>query len=438
MKTSPARRAAYDVLHEVGARGAYANLALASRLADDSMSRADRGLATDLVYTTLRRRMTLDAVLATAANRPLSEVDPRVLDVLRLALTEHMYLDKPAHAVVDNAVRLTQAVGAGSAKGFVNAVLRRLTAQDPSNLLESATGGLSGDALLEVRHSHPQWIIRAFRDALGSQELVDLLERDNQVPRVTLVARPGRLDRDELPGEPTPWSPWGAYAERMDPGSIDAVRDGRAGVQDLGSQLIALAFSRAEVSCTDDAWLDMCAGPGGKAALLADLLPSGAHLLAVEQHPHRAELVESALRGTPGRARVEVADAATVEGSFSRILLDAPCAGLGVLRRRPEARWRRQPSDIPTLTALQRRLLEHALDVCRPGGVVAYVTCSPHLAETEFVVADVLRGRSDVAQEPAADLLPEVPDCADGSALRLWPHRHDTDGMFMALLRKID
>ncbi|MCB0922728.1 MAG: rRNA cytosine-C5-methyltransferase, partial [Actinobacteria bacterium] len=142
------------------------------------------------------------------------------------------------------------------------------------------------------------------------------------------------------------------------------------------------------------------------------------------------------LRGTPGRATVEVADAATVDGSFSRILLDAPCAGLGVLRRRPEARWRRQPSDIPTLTALQRRLLEHALDICRPGGVVAYVTCSPHLAETEFVVADVLRGRSDVVQESAADLLAEVPDCADGSALRLWPQRHDTDGMYMALLRK--
>lgn len=202
MKTSPARRAAYDVLHEVGARSAYANLALASRLANDSMSRPDRGLATDLVYTTLRRRMTLDAVLATAVNRPLSDVDPRVLDVLRLALTEHMYLDKPAHAVVDNAVKLTQAVGAASAKGFVNAVLRRLTAQDAQALLDRATEGLTGDALLEVCHSHPQWIIRAFRDALGSQELVELLERDNQAPRVTLVARPGRIDRDELPGSP--------------------------------------------------------------------------------------------------------------------------------------------------------------------------------------------------------------------------------------------
>lgn len=436
MKVSPARRAAYDVLHEVGAREAYANLALASRLSGDTMSRADRGLATDLVYTTLRRRGTLDAVLATGSSRPLADVDPRVLDILRLALTEHMYLEKPPHAVVDNAVRLTQTVGAASAKGFVNAVLRRLTTQDPAALVDRAAEGLSGDAALEVRESHPQWIIRAFRDVLGPQELPSLLERDNQPPRVTLAARPGRIARADLPGEPTPWSPWGVYLDRTDPGSLEAVRDGRAGVQDLGSQLIALAFSRAEVACADDAWLDMCAGPGGKAALLADLLPEGAHLVAVEQHPHRADLVRSALRGTPGDARVEVADAATVEGSYSRILLDAPCAGLGVLRRRPEARWRRQPSDIPTLTVLQRRLLEHALDICRPGGVVAYVTCSPHLAETEFVVSDVLHGRSDVVQEAAGDLLPEVPDSTDGPAIRLWPHRHDTDGMYMAVLRR--
>ena len=435
MKVGPARRAAYDVLHEVGARGAYANLALASRLSAD-MSRADRGLATDLVYTTLRRRGTLDAVLATAVTRTLTDVDPRVLDVLRLSLTEHMYLDKPAHAVVDNAVQLTAAVGATSAKGFVNAVLRRLTAQTPDALLDRATEGLGGDALLEVRHSHPQWIIRAFRDALGSEELGALLERDNQPPRVTLAVRPGRIAREDLPGEPTAWSPWGVYLDRTDPGTIDAVRDARAGVQDLGSQLVALAFSRVDVQSRDDAWLDMCAGPGGKAALLADLLPDDAHLVAVEQHPHRAALVESALRGTPGSARVEVADAATVDGAYSRILLDAPCAGLGVLRRRPEARWRRQPSDIPTLTGLQRRLLDHALDICRPGGVVAYVTCSPHLAETEFVVTDVLRGRSDAVQEDAGGLLAEVPDSSDGPAIRLWPQRHDTDGMYMALLRR--
>lgn len=436
MRVSPARRAAYDVLHDVGSQGAYANLALSKHLAGSDLSRADRGLATDLVYTTLRRQGTLDAVLGTVVTRPLDDVDPRVLDILRMATCEHMYLDKPAHAVVDSAVNLVQSVGAGSASGFANAILRKVTSRSPEQLLKTATKGLSGDAELAVRHSHPQWIIRAYRDVLGTADVPALLERNNEPPRVTLAARPARVDRSELPGEPTPWSPWGVVLDRTDPGSLPEVRDGRAGVQDLGSQLIVLALSRAAVEGPDERWLDMCAGPGGKAALLADLLPPQGSLLAVDQHAHRARLVESALRGTPGRAEVLVGDAGEVAGSFSRVLLDAPCSGLGVLRRRPESRWRRRASDIPDLTALQRRLLTHALDVCQPGGVVAYVTCSPHLAETDLVVEDVLRRRDDVSQEDAPALLPEVTDCSDGLAIRLWPHRHDTDGMYMALLRK--
>ncbi len=437
MKPSPARRCAYDVLHEVGSRGAYANLALSEHLHGSEMSRADRGLTTDLVYTTLRRRGTLDAVLSTVVTRPLDDVDPRVLDVLRMATCEHMYLAKPAHAVVDSAVNLVASIGAGSARGFTNAILRKVTSRSPDQLVEDATRGLSGDAALSVSRSHPQWIIRSFRDVLGAAELPDLLDKDNEPPRVTLAARPKRLERDQLPGTPTPWSPWGTYIDRTDPGSLAEVRDGRAGVQDLGSQLMVLALSRAAVSCTDDHWLDMCAGPGGKAGLLADLLPPQGSLVAVEQHAHRARLVEAALRGTPGDVRVVVGDAGEVEGTYSRVLLDAPCSGLGVLRRRPESRWRRSASDIPELTRLQQRLLDHALDVCRPGGVVAYVTCSPHLAETDLVVEDVLRRRHDTQQEDATLLLPEVPECAAGSAIRLWPHRHDTDGMYLAILRRV-
>lgn len=436
MRVSPARRTAYDVLHEVGSNDAYANLALSTALSGSEMSKADRGLTTDIVYTTLRRRATLDAVLGTVVNRPLQKVDPRVLDVLRMAVAEHLYLGKPAHAVVDNAVNLAQSVGAGSARGFVNANLRRITSRTQEQLLAAALTGTSGDAALAVEHSHPQWIIRAFRDVLGPAEIPALLERNNEPPRVTLAARPARMQRADLPGEATPWSPWGTYLERTDPGSLPPVRDGRAGVQDLGSQLMVLALSRAQVDGPDRAWLDMCAGPGGKAALLADLAGPDRELVCVEQHPHRARLVEQALRGAPSGTDVIVGDAGEVGGSYSRIMLDAPCSGLGVLRRRPESRWRRQASDIPDLAALQRRLLDHAIDVCEPGGVVAYVTCSPHLAETDLVVEDVLHRRADAVQEDAALLLAEVPDCAAGKAVRLWPQRHDTDGMYLAIVRK--
>ena len=423
---TPARRAAYDVLHEVGASDAYANLALSKTLAGSEMSTADKGLATDIVYTCLRHRLTLDAVLGQVVDRPLGKVDPRVLDILRMATTEYLYLGKPPHAVVDNAVRLTQSIGARGATGFVNANLRKITSTAPESLLERAQRGLSGDAALEVQYSHPGWIIRAFRDVLGPAELPALLAANNEAPRLTLAAR--SIDRSDLPGEPTPWSPWGTYV-KGDPGAIQAVRNGRAGVQDLGSQLMVLAMSRAEAP--EGRWLDMCAGPGGKAALWAAMAPG--RVLAVEQHPHRARLVEQAVRGT---AEVEIGDAGAVTGTFARVLLDAPCSGLGVLRRRPEARWRRKPSDIPDLTQLQSRLLNHALDVCEPGGVVAYATCSPHLAETDLIVEDVLRRRDDVSQEDAGALLPEVPQASDGLAVRLWPHRHDTDGMYLAVLRK--
>ncbi len=423
---SSARRTAYDVLHEVGASDAYANLALSKILKTGDLSTADKALVTDLVYTTLRHRLTLDAVLALSVNRPLSKVDPRVLDILRLGATEHLYLGKPAHAVVDNAVRLTESVGAGSAKGFVNAVLRKVVSRPAQEQLDRAEQGLTGDAMWEVRYSHPGWIIRALRDVVGPAELPALLDANNRPPRLTLAAR--GLERDGLPGDPTPWSPWGSYIEG-NPGAIPAVRDGRAGVQDLGSQLIVLAMSR--VAAPDGPWLDMCAGPGGKAALWASLRPG--NLVCVEQHPHRARLVEQAVRGT---AEVRVGDAGAVTGSYAEVLLDAPCSGLGVLRRRPEARWRRRPSDIPELANLQTRLLNHALDVCLPGGVVAYVTCSPHLAETDFIIEDVMKRRDDTEQIDAGALLPEVPDATDGLAVRLWPHRHDTDGMYLAMLRR--
>jgi 16S rRNA (cytosine967-C5)-methyltransferase len=213
------------------------------------------------------------------------------------------------------------------------------------------------------------------------------------------------------------------------------VRDGRAAVQDEGSQLVALALGNAPLDGRDATWVDLCAGPGGKAALLDGLATErGARLVAVELQPHRAELVRKS-----GVRHVVVADGRTpplADGSADRVLLDAPCSGLGALRRRPEARWRRQPSDLPGLTTLQGELLDAAVRVLRPGGLLAYVTCSPHLAETAIPVLDVLHRHPDLEQLDARPLLPGVPDLGDGPAVQLWPHRHGTDAMYLALLRR--
>ncbi len=297
-------------------------------------------------------------------------------------------------------------------------------------------------------YSHPAWVVDELRAALGDAphqfegQLEALLAADNAPPRVTLVARPGRVDRDELPGTPTPFSPYGVVLDGGDPGQVPAVADGRAGVQDEGSQLVAVVAAAAPVEGRDERWLDLCAGPGGKAALLAALAAErGALLVASERQVHRAGLVRRALAGASGVAGVVAADGTAPPyrpGSFDRVLVDAPCTGLGALRRRPESRWRRRPEDLVGLVPLQQALVSAALDLTRPGGVVLYATCSPVLAETRGVVEAVLASREDVILDDAAALLTEVPDCAGPlpGTVQLWPHRHGTDAMFIALLRK--
>jgi 16S rRNA (cytosine967-C5)-methyltransferase len=355
----------------------------------------------------------------------------------------------PSHAAVDSSCELARRNGnPGSATGragFVNAVLRKVAARSPEEWVEQL--GVAGDDVesLATRLSHPAWIIRAFQDALGDRrdEVEFLLEADNEPARPTLVARPGRLSPEELRAlpqvQPTRWSPIGAVLTDGTPESLNVVHSGLVGVQDEGSQLMALALAGATVDHEEHAWLDMCAGPGGKAALLAGIAAErGLELVAVEQHHHRAVLVDQAVDGA-ANVEVIVGDATTApwgKRRFDRVLVDAPCTGLGALRRRPEARWRKSPMDLSSLGPLQRALLNAAADATRPGGVIAYVTCSPHLAETEFVVGDVVGKRDDLLVEDARTLLPGVEDLEDGPFVRLWPHRHGTDGMFLAVLRK--
>ncbi len=434
-----ARLTAYDVLDGVSSRAAYANLLLPQLLRERRLEPRDAGFATQLAYGTLRATGTLDAVLTGLVSRPLAELDPRVLDLLRLGAYQLIDLRVPAHAAVDTTVALTRAIVGTGASGLVNAVLRKVGAGGDREAWVQALGA-TGDQRLALLSDHPLWVVEAWRDALGSDvELEAALLADDEAPEVHLVAR--HVDRDTLAadvdGEAGPWSPYAVRLHGGDPGKVAAVRTGTAAVQDEGSQLAALALVRAPLEGTDERWLDVCAGPGGKAALLAAVRPAGVHVTAADRSEHRAELVRTSLTGEDD-VEVLVADGRDgpwQPGSFDRVLLDAPCTGLGALRRRPEVRWRRTADDVAPLVELQAQLLTAALDAVRPGGVVAYVTCSPHTAETVDVVAAAV-ARDDVEQLPVAPLFPEVPDAARGEALQLWPHRHGTDAMFVALLRK--
>jgi 16S rRNA (cytosine967-C5)-methyltransferase len=434
-----ARLTAYDVLDGVSSRAAYANLLLPQLLRERQLEDRDAAFATQLAYGTLRAQGTLDAVLTGLVSRPLAELDPRVLDLLRLGAYQLIDLRVPSHAAVDTTVDLTRGIVGTGASGLVNAVLRKVATGGDREQWLATLGGDAAERLSRATN-HPRWIVDAWREALGGEEELEAaLVADDAAPEVHLVAR--RIGREELAeesgGEPGPWSPYAVRLHGGDPGRLPSVRSGAAAVQDEGSQLAALLLARAPLEGPDTAWLDMCAGPGGKTGLLAVVRPDGVRITAADRAPHRAELVAKAVAGEPD---VEVLTADGTQppwqaGSFDRVLLDAPCTGLGALRRRPEVRWRRTPDDVPPLVDLQTALLDSALASVRVGGVVAYVTCSPHSAESVGVV-DPVAARDDVEVIAVPPLFPEVPDMARGDYGQLWPHRHGTDAMFMALLRR--
>jgi 16S rRNA (cytosine967-C5)-methyltransferase len=504
----PARLAAFETLTAVSRDDAYANLVLPGRIGAHRLDKRDAGFATELAYGALRGQGFYDAVLATCVDRPLDRLDGPVLDALRLGAHQLLAMRVPAHAALDSTVALVrEQIGTGPS-GLVNAVLRKVAARDREAWLEqlapakapagaAAEGkngpgtatGATGDEALAIRHSHPVWIVRALRQSLAvhgrtTDELVALLESDNAAPVVNLVALPGLGDLQpvlDAGAEPGPLAPDSALYHDGDAGRLPGVPGGTVRVQDVGSQLTARALvqvpldrggkatpsdsveTAASPTGRPERWLDLCAGPGGKAALLAALARQhGASLLANEPAEHRAALVEKALAAVPrhegsggddgpGTWSVRCGDGRDLGGerpaAFDRILVDAPCTGLGALRRRPESRWRRQPSDLGPLTELQRQLLDSAVGALAPGGVLGYVTCSPHPAETVFQVQDVLKRHPGLVLLDTTGYLRDVapalegagtPGGSDGSGTtsQLWPHLHATDAMFMALFRK--
>lgn len=430
MSRSDPRRLAFDVLRAVDDKDAYVNLVLPALISERRLDARDAALATELTHGTARMRGRYDAILDRAVTQGVAGLDAPVADVLRLGTHQILAMRVPSHAAVTTSVDLARRAIGHKVTGLVNAVLRKVARRDLETWLAEVTAGLNATQALAVSTSHPEWIVEALAEALVAQggdaeELPALLAADNAPPKVTLVARPGLCDPEELPGRPGTRSPYARILDGGDPGAIEQVRDGRAAVQDEGSQAVTLAFADVPIDGPDAAWLDLCAGPGGKAGLLGALAAQrGAHLIANEVQPHRADLVRKALQQLPD---VEVTvhdgrDTPWPAGSFDRILLDAPCTGLGALRRRPEARWRRNPGDVDELTALQRALLEHAFGLLRPGGVLGYVTCSPHVAETTGLVDGVV-GELGAARRIAPDR-------------QLWPHRDGTDAMFLALLTR--
>ena len=430
-RADPSRLAAYDVLKAVRVDDAYANLALPQVLAEHKLAGRDAAFTTELVSGTIRWQGTYDAIIDACLTKP--RLEAKVRDALRLGVHQLLGMRVPDHAAISTSVDLVRArVGVGPA-GLTNAVLRKVSADDLDAWIQRVAPDPATDPVghASIAYSHPRWVVEALGAALDTAaELPALLAADNAAPKVMLVARPGLSSVDELVaagGVRGTLSPYAVELTGGDPAAVPAVAQGRAGVQDEGSQLVALALAEAHLDGRDERWLDVCSGPGGKAALLAALAAQqGARVLANELQQHRARLVARGTRAAAsGLSGVVTGDGTRPpwrQGTFDRVLVDAPCSGLGALRRRPESRWRRTPQDLDLLVPLQRDLLGTAISSTRPGGVVVYATCSPVLAETTGVVEAVLAGREDAHLE---------------STRQLWPHRDGTDAMFIATVRRL-
>lgn len=426
-----ARLVAFEVFRAVDERDAYANLILPPAIERSALDERDAAFVTELTFGALRWKGQNQAVASACVDRPWDQLDAPLRDLLILGVHQLHHMRVPTHAAVSATVELARSVVGESRAALVNAVLRKVSAKSHENWINDLCAA-HPDRSEEIRYSHPQWIINAYTDALGSREEAHLaLAANNEAPTVCLAVREGDreawLSQGGIPGR---WSPFAVYWRGPVRG-LPGMGTPRLGVQDEGSQLVTLALTRVEVD-QDHNWLDLCAGPGGKAALLSSIGGEKIELLANEVQEHRAALVAKIVGAN---TKVHVGDGREVTGQYSRTLIDAPCTGIGALRRRPESRWRRTPRDVARLVPLQRELLIAGIDATAPGGVIAYVTCSPHVAETRGVVEGVVNERSDLTVLNASDYLPGV-DAAVGSYVQLWPHRHGTDAMFLALIRK--
>ena len=448
------RSIAYELLNGVDRDDAYANLLLPKLLDKSNLSSRDSAFAQELAFGTLRMRGFYDSIIEQCANRSVGEIDYGALNLLRLGAHQLLGMRVPAHAALSETVNQARAELSLGSVGFVNGVLRRVSEKSREEWLEIITTNHNDkNEVLAREYSHPSWIIRAFAKSLESdgygEQLEGLLEADNIAPLVSLVALPGLATVDDLLDEGCVMgiaSPIGVELPGGEPSDLYLIRSGQARVQDQGSQLAALALIAAREVTPNEEWLDLCAGPGGKAALLAAAaVEVGAELVCNEISDHRAVLVEKALERVNPKVYVRVGDGrdlgAEAPEGFDRILLDAPCSGLGALRRRPESRWRKTVKDVSELTKLQEELFDSAWAGLKPGGVLAYVTCSPHLAETTAIVE---RAQHKMGAELTVldavpvlqQLNPSLKLNTERKTVQLWPQIHGTDAMFIALLQK--
>jgi 16S rRNA (cytosine967-C5)-methyltransferase len=401
------------------------------------MTSADKSFTTELAYGTLRMQGRHDYLAIKYLDRPITAVDEKIIDLIRIGIHQISHMRVPDHAAVKETVEVAKYVAGESKASYVNAILRKVVA-DGFQIPESKDWPTI--ERLSIEYSHPQWIIQSFYEQLKDwQEVEDLLQANNTPVQPDLVCWVGKSNLKqivELGGKSIDGLSEGFTIPGI-PSEFLPVMERRVGVQDRGSQLVVedfLATAKPNLK-----WLDMCAGPGGKAAYIYHYLLENfpaSIFVANEINKVRAELVKRVVSNNHVIINDGTNASAFLE-RFDRILIDAPCTGLGALRRRPEARWRKSPQDLKELVSLQRKLLRSAYELLNPGGIIAYVTCSPHLSETKGQVLDFLGSYNDMKLLPLNSMPLKNPSgLQDDGTMQLWTHRNNSDSMFMAFFQR--
>jgi 16S rRNA (cytosine967-C5)-methyltransferase len=447
------REIAFEVLMDIDNRERFAHLAVPAALSESNLDARDRALLTELVYGVIRRRLSLDWLLSKFSTRPISQVEPEAVNLLRLGLYQLFFMDKiPEHAAVSTSVDLSKKYLRYGADKFVNAVLRRATRENPEDLWPDRTE--DEIRYLSVYYSHPEWLVKLWSLELGLETTESLLAADNERPHVTLRTNTLKITREQLidqlkkagvEARPGLYSPEAVVVDRQVPPGM--FREGLAYVQDEASMLVGRVVGPA----AGDIVVDIGAGPGGKTSHIAQLMNNEGRIIAVDANKSRLDLVERNCHCL-GVGNVETMLANALESltglihDVDRVLVDAPCSGLGVLARRPDSRWRKKAVDVGDLAALQLRMLEQAARLLRPGGILVYSVCTITQAETVGVTGAFLAANPEFKAVPfhLADLrsnttgpdLPKWALVAPEGELQLWPHIHGTDGMFIAKLAR--
>lgn len=440
-----AREVALKIINDVTQNHAYANIALAREINRQKLSEQDRRFITELVYGTIKAGATLDWMISHYINRPVDKIAPIILNILRMGMYQMFFLSKvPVSAACNQAVELTKKYGHIGTVKFVNAVLRNAGRTPEKIVYPDKEKGMA--RFLSLTYFHPEWLVARWLKRLGGEATEELCRINNLTPPLCLRTNTLKNTREELLvilenegviAEPSQWTPEGIVCHSSPAlGTLKSLREGLFQIQDESSMLVAHVLDPKP----GEFIIDACAAPGGKSTHIGALMQNKGRILSGDIHDHKLVITrENAERLGIDIIETKVLDATMIGKKYfnqaDRVLVDAPCSGLGVLRRKADSRWRKEESMLTELPELQKAILHSAADCVKVGGVLVYSTCTTEPEENQAVVESFLQDRSEFKLENTGSFLPVSGHNAD--MVQLWPHVDNVDGFFIARLMRV-